>query len=281
MSQLESEGVEHNSRRQWIKWLVYSLLLLNFAFYLFQEIEIASHALRRGGTLLQWAQEFATTIDELGWFGLLLVFELETYLLSDDAYRKRRVRWSLLLVRLVCYVLLFHTLFARVNGWSDFVGVSQAPGLFDLCQLAGKDISFSSNYIADLITVENCQNFSDSTTYYFLDPTVVTDQRGYEIRQQLTWIDLQDSVTWILVVFLIDLAVRLQNRNIIDQRLTIALLIVRLMYGLLLLHGAFWVYLGHWVWGWDQFLWIAGFWAIEGNLSEWKSEILEDTGGKQ
>jgi len=52
-----------------------------------------------------------------------------------------------------------------------------------------------------------------------------------------------------------------------------------LMYGLLLLHGAFWVYLGHWVWGWDQFLWIAGFWAIEGNLSEWKSEILEDTSG--
>ena len=279
MSQLESEGVEHNSRRQWIKWLVYSLLLLNFAFYLFQEIEIASHALRRGGTLLQWAQEFATTIDELGWFGLLFVFELETYLLSDDAYRKRRVRWSLLLVRLVCYVLLFHTLFARVNGWSDFVAVSQAPGLFDLCQLAGKDISFSSNYIADLITVENCQNFSDSTTYYFLDPTVVTDQMGYEIRHQLTWIDLQDSVTWILVVFLIDLAVRLQNRNIIDQRLTITLLIVRLMYGLLLLHGAFWVYLGHWVWGWDQFLWIAGFWAIEGNLSEWKSEIREDTGG--
>jgi len=279
VSQLESEGVERNSRRQWIKWLVYSLLLLNFAFYLFQEIEIASHALRRGGTLLQWAQEFATTIDELGWFGLLFVFELETYLLSDDAYRRRRVRWSLLLVRLVCYVLLFHTLFARVNGWTDFVAVSQAPGLFDLCQLAGKDISFSSNYIADLITVGNCQNFSDSTTYYFLDPTVVTDQRGYEIRQQLTWIDLQDSVTWMLVVFLIDLAVRLQNRNIIDQRLTITLLIVRLMYGLLLLHGAFWVYHGHWVWGWDQFLWIAGFWAIEGNLSEWKSEILEDTSG--
>ena len=279
MSQLESPGLEHNSRRQWIKWLVYSLLLLNFAFYLFQEIEIASHALRRGGTLLQWAQEFATTIDELGWFGLLFVFELETYLLSDETYRMRRVRWSLLLVRLVCYVLLFHTLFARVNGWRDFVAVSQAPGLFDLCQLAGKDISFSSNYIADLITVENCQNFSDSTTYYFLDPTVVTDQMGYEIRHQLTWIDLQDSVTWILVVFLIDLAVRLQNRNIIDQRLTMVLLIVRLMYGLLLLHGAFWVYLGHWVWGWDQFLWIAGFWAIEGNLSEWKSEILEDKGG--
>ena len=277
MSQLASQAVGDNSRRQWIKWTVYSLLLLNFAFYLFQEIEIASHALRRGGTFLQWAQEFATTIDELGWFGLLFVFELETYLLSDDAYRMRRVRWSLLLVRLVCYVLLFHTLFARINGWGDFVAVIQAPGLSDLCQLAGRDISFSSNYIAELITEDNCQSFSDSTRYYFLDPTVVTDQNGYKIRQQLTWIDLQDSITWILVVFLIDLAVQLQNRNIIDQRLMVVLFLVRLMYGLLLLHGAFWVYLGHWVWGWDQFLWIAGFWAIEGNLSEWKSEILEET----
>ncbi len=280
MSQLASQEVGNNSHRQWIKWIVYSLLLLNFGFYFLQEIEIASHALRRGGTLLQWAQEFATTIDELGWFGLLFVFELETYLLSDDTYRMRRVRWSLLMLRLFCYVLLFHTLFARVNGWSDFIAVSQAPGLFDLCQLAGKDISFYSNYLAELITENNCHSFSDSTRYYFLDPTVVTDQRGYEIRQQLTWIDLQDSVTWILVVVLIDLAVRLQNRNIIDQRLTAVLFIVRFMYGLLLIHGAFWVYLGHWVWGWDQFLWIAGFWAIEGNLSQWKSEIIEDAHGE-
>ena len=116
---------------------------------------------------MQWAQEFATTIDELGWFGLLFVFELETYLLSDDTYRMRRVRWSLLMLRLFCYVLLFHTLFARVNGWSDFIAVSQAPGLFDLCQLAGKDISFSSNYLAELITENNCHSFSDSTRYYF------------------------------------------------------------------------------------------------------------------
>ncbi len=276
MSQLELEEVLGTSRRQWIKWTVYSLLLVNFAFYFFQEIEIASHALRRGGTFLQWAQEFATTIDELGWFGLLFVFELETYLLSDDAYRMRRIRWSLLLVRLICYILLFHTLFARITGWNDFVAVTQAYDLLDLCTVAGGDISFSSNYAAELITEKNCQRFSDSTRYYFLDPTVVTDQTGYEIRQKLTWIDLQDSIVWILVAGLIDLAVRLQNRNIIDQRLTTVLLSVRLMYILLLAHGAFWVYLGHWIWGWDQFLWIAGFWAIGGNLSEWKNEILED-----
>ncbi len=275
--QLERGSMNGDRRRQWIKWSVYGLLLLNFGFYFVEELEIASHALRRGGTFLQWAQEFATTIDELGWFGLLFVFELETYLLSDEAYRRRRVRWGLVLIRFTCYVLLFHTLFARFNGWGDFLAVTEAEDISNLCQLAGGDISFSINYLATLITESNCQTFSDSSIFYYLDPTVITDQRGYEIRRQLTWIDLQDSVVWMLVVVLIDVAVRLQNRNIVDHRLSAVGIMVRCLYALLLIHGAFWVYLGHWVWGWDQFLWIAGFWVIEGNLADWKTEILDES----
>lgn len=47
-------------------------------------------------------------------------------------------------------------------------------------------------------------------------------------------------------------------------------------YIVLLAHSAFWLWAGHWVWAWDQFLWIAGFWAIEHNVSEWREEILEE-----
>jgi hypothetical protein len=41
-------------------------------------------------------------------------------------------------------------------------------------------------------------------------------------------------------------------------------------------HAVFWAWTGHWVYGWDQFLWIAGFWAIEMNVSEWREEIREE-----
>ena len=80
-----------------------------------EELYIASHTLRQGGTFLQWTEELATSIDLLGWFGLLFMFELETYSLSDETLKKKGVRWSLYGVRLVCYSLLAHTVFARIT----------------------------------------------------------------------------------------------------------------------------------------------------------------------
>ena len=29
---------------------------------------------------------------------------------------------------------------------------------------------------------------------------------------------------------------------------------------------------GHWLWAWDQLLWIGGFWAIEYNMKQWKDK---------
>ena len=51
---------------------------------------------------------------------------------------------------------------------------------------------------------------------------------------------------------------------------------VKVGYAVLFAHAVFWAWTGHWVYGWDQFLWIAGFWAIEMNLSEWREEIREE-----
>jgi len=46
-----------------------------------------------------------------------------------------------------------------------------------------------------------------------------------------------------------------------------------LLYLLLLSICAYWAYVDHWLYAWDEFLWIAGFAAIEMNLSEWRGEI--------
>jgi hypothetical protein len=34
--------------------------------------------------------------------------------------------------------------------------------------------------------------------------------------------------------------------------------------------------MGHWLYAWDQTLWICGFWAIEFNLKEWRDQIRQD-----
>lgn len=69
--------------QQSIKWTVYTLLIVNFVFYIMEDWDRAMHTLNEGSTLLEWTSEFANSIDETAWFLLLFMFELETYTLSD------------------------------------------------------------------------------------------------------------------------------------------------------------------------------------------------------
>ena len=261
---------------QLIKWTVYTLLLVNFGYYFIEEIYISSHTLRLGGSFLEWTEEFATSIDEIGWFGLLFMFELETYALADETMDKRSVRWSIHGFRLICYVLLAHTVLARVTTVTDFRQVVQATEVTSLCQLADQEISFGENYYYTIIDQTNCIELSADDTFFYLDPTVITDTDGHKLEQKHVWVDLNDAVVWLLVVWAIELAVWLQNRDITGGRLMLATHAAKLFYAVLFMHAAWWGYKGHWVYSWDQFLWIAGFWAIEKNLSEWRDEIREE-----
>ncbi len=68
--------------QQIIKWSVYSLLIVNFLFYIAEDWGRARHTITAVSTFLDWTSEFATSIDELGWFLLLFMFELETYVIE-------------------------------------------------------------------------------------------------------------------------------------------------------------------------------------------------------
>ena len=49
-----------------------------------------------------------------------------------------------------------------------------------------------------------------------------------------------------------------------------------LLYGSLWLAIAYWIFRGHFMFAWDEFVWIAGFIAIEINVAEWRQEIIDD-----
>ncbi len=260
---------------QLVKWTVYALLLLNWGFYAIEEVYIASHMLRQGGSFLQWTEEFATTIDEFAWFGLLFMFELETYML-DESLEKRSVRWSVHGLRLVCYVFLLHTVYARINSMVDTFAVESSPAITGLCQVANQDISFGENYRYEVVTAENCSALSGDSVFYMLTPSVITDSDGFALEKKHVWVDFQDAVMWLLVIWAIELAVWLQNRDITGGALMVVSHATKLGYAILFGNAAFWAWTGNWMYGWDQFLWIAGFWAIEMNLSEWREEIRDE-----
>lgn len=261
---------------QLIKWTVYTLLLINWGYYAVEEFYVSSHVLKQGGTFLQWTREFATTIDEFAWFGLLFMFELETYAL-DESLDKRPVRWGIHGLRLVCYLFLAHTVYARVNSMVDVFAVQPSPEITSLCQLTDRDIDFGMNYHYEPVTRENCGALSAGPVYYMVEPSVVMDSEGLALEKKYAYIDFQDAIMWLLVVWAIELAVWLQNRNIAGGPLMVLSHAARAGYAILFAHAIFWAWAGHWVWAWDQFLWIAGFWAIEHNVSEWREEIIEES----
>ncbi len=47
-----------------------------------------------------------------------------------------------------------------------------------------------------------------------------------------------------------------------------------LLYLSLIIIGIYWATLSHWLYLWDELVWIGGFAAIEMNVSQWRDELL-------
>ena len=262
--------------RQTIKWLVYTLVIINFGFYIRNDLVIAGHTLYSGSSLLEISRAFATTIDESAWIILLLLFELETYLLSDDPLSRAK---TLLMqgIRLVCYISLAHTLYAYGVYLAEIYAALPVEGVTNLCQLIGKDLSYASNLVYSEINSSNCASLSSANQFFYVDPPtffIVEDAAGLAIEKQLAWIDIFEAIIWLLILLSIEVAVWLQDRNIGQGLIFKTLSITKwCLYSLLWAAAGYWIYRGHYMFAWDEFVWIAGFVAIEMNIVEWRNEI--------
>jgi hypothetical protein len=260
---------------QLIKWTVYALLLLNWAYYAWDEWNMAQHTLRQGGSLHDWLIAFATTIDEAAWFGLLFLWELETYWLPYD-WHSPWLQRGLKLLRLLCYVFILNTVVSRAVDLKALDGLQPLAGVSSPCQLADQHWSWTFNLHYQEIGTGNCDGFSTDSEFFAVESTAITDRAGLRHEWFSRYIDLQDAITWLLVMFSIELAIWLQGRDITGGPLMLASYAAKIFYGLLFFHAAYWVWNGHWVYGWDQVLWILGFFAIEMNVKDWREELQEE-----
>ena len=80
-----------------------------------------------------------------------------------------------------------------------------------------------------------------------------------------------------MIVILIEFMVRLQGKGIRSGRMITAGNFAKpFLYGMLVLIAVYWGMLEHWLYVWDEFIWIAGFVAIEANVVEWRDELKEE-----
>lgn len=262
--------------QQTLKWLVYSLLILNFGYYLFDDWRNAEATLLEGATLLQIMSTYATSIDEMAWFIILGLLEFETYWMEDD--EAGFSYWAMQIIRIGCYGLLGHTLFAYSMSLVDLGDAQIIAGVTNVCEFAGQDLFIVRNLLYDPIEIGSCAALSDGTTFYRLvDEPVVADAAGYTLAVQHAWIDVIDIVCWISISLAMTFIVVLQDRKIYRSMWIMgADRLQYICYSVLVCEAVYWLVYGFYVYTWDTLLWIGGFAAIDANLAEWRHELEDE-----
>ena len=246
--------------QQAVKWTVYTLLIINFVFYIFEDWDRAIHTLHAGSTFLDWTSEFANSIDESAWFLLLFMFELETYVVADEDW-KGWIAHTVRGARLFCYVLIAHTVYAYIIVVANLQPTVAVEDISDLCGLIGADVSYVYNLEYTEVNDQTCGELSGESQFYWLagDP-VVSDMAGLNLERDLAWADLIEAVVWLLILLAIEIVVRLQSRGVSGgAMISTANTLKVFLYLTLIALGVYWATLSHWLYFWDELVWIGGF----------------------
>ena len=271
---ISNTNIDWHKIQQTVKWIVYTLLIVNFVFYVFEDANRALHTLRAGSTFFDWTGEFATSIDEMGWFLLLFMFELETYVVDAENWTgwvARTVRG----VRLLCFVLIAHTVYAFLIVVMELQPTVAVENVSSLCDMTDANVSYVYNLEYTEVNEQTCGELSgDSRFYWLADDPIVSDMQGLTLERDLAWADLAEVVMWLLIMLAIETVVRLQDRGVSGGAvISTANVLKIILYSSLIALGVYWATLSHWLYLWDEFVWIGGFAAIEMNISKWRDEL--------
>ena len=150
--------------QQNLKWTVYTLLLVNFGYFVFDDWRAAQSTLLPDATFLQITGSYATTLDELGWFVILFLLEVETHWMEDARQRGRRY-WLIQILRVICYVIIAHALYAFIVYVNDLGRAVALTDIGSLCALVGEDLSFTRNLLYELVDAGNCASLSSGARF--------------------------------------------------------------------------------------------------------------------
>ncbi len=252
-------------------------MIVNWGYYIYDDWRVAQHTLVAGDSIREYFNAYATSLDELAWFSMLFLFEAETYWLDAEAM-SRLQRHLFVALRFACYAFLAHTVYAYIFNYIELMQSTILPTVNSLCELSGQQFSFVRNLAYTVIDAGNCGALSTASGIYQIgSDQVVTDLAGINELRLLYAVDIEDAIVWLAVVLVIELVVLLQEKGISEGTLiTVCNYATVGLYGVLVCNALLWFWKGHWVYGWDELLWIGGFAAIEMNLSEWREDLQDE-----
>jgi len=249
------------------KYSVYALLTLNI-FLFFQEESLAiQQTFSQGIDLGDIIQGYAATIDTAAWVLLLLLFEFETSVLRPRTLARPDIRVSFSLVRVFSYGFIgyaFYGYFTKmlfINGISPFV-------VDDVCRLVGQGFSIIDTLDQyPMLAAENCGTLNSQALFQLNEENIIGHADQWSAIQWLALADVINSFTWIAVVIVLEVDVRLQQQNRFKGRVVLVSKNIKfVLYAILLGAATYWGFLGDLLDFWDAFMWLLAFFFIEVNI---------------
>lgn len=275
--------VSRSALFQAFKYVVYVLLAMNVYWFFDEESSAAAVQFTNGVPLADLIEAYSATIDTAAWVVLLLMFELETYVLEDDNFTPT-ITWSLHGLRILCYVFIVSAFFGYIANLTFLYETSLLASIKDVCRLPTGGWSWAvtlDEYAT--ITATNCASYTSGLPLYaFNGVQAVVDSAGLTDIRRLAWVDVINAAVWLLVVLILEVDVRLQEHGRLQGVALAASNASKfVLYSALLLAAVYWGLKGDFVDFWDAFLWLVAFVFIELNIFEWRQEDALEAAASQ
>jgi hypothetical protein len=258
------------------KWSIYALLMVNVWVFLVEDLASSSIEFPDGMGFADIIVGFASSIDTASWVLLILLFELETYVLPDEMI-VGRVKLMLHGLRVMLYGIIVYSFYGYLSAYAGYVEYGAAEALMLCSQVDGLSVFMTTHDEYTLLTQENCASiasssslFAHSTQAIYADANTLAEAKG------LGLIDVINSATWLLICFVLEIDVRLELKGLLEGKKALYSKISKfVLYAILLACAIYWGFNGEFIDFWDAFLWILAFAAIELNMFKWHTEESE------
>jgi len=257
---------------QIFKYSIYLLLAFDIYHFFVEDFAASTQTFAKGVSPSQVIEAFTATIDTAAWLILLLLFELETYVLDDDKI-EGLLKWSIKLTRLFCYSVIIYSCYGFISKWNLLHNT--VPFVNDnVCHLIGSSFTYIKEIDKYLpLTLDVCNKLANTPLIQIVGTEIITDKMQLIETQRLSTVEVTNSATWLIVVFILEVEVFLQLKGrLTDKKILFSKWIKYVLYTLLFFVAGYWGVKGGLLDFWDAFLWLVAFWFIELNIFQWNTE---------
>ncbi len=184
---------------QVFKYSVYALLSYNIYLFFLEDLAASSHTFVNGVDLYDIGRAFSATIDTLAWVILIVLFELETFILDDDKI-KGYTKWALHGIRSLCYLFITYSLYGYIVKL-NLVSSTTPFIIDDVCSLVNTGYAFVFTLDEYLpIDAESCLALANADLVQINDTKIIATTEKIADTQALAWVAVFNSVDWLLIV---------------------------------------------------------------------------------